>query len=312
MGTTVEDIAALGRAAAENIAQIVPADRRPVAKDWASGLIDRLDLAMAERAYFAIPDELLAEWRRTAGADGGDIRIWNALLLAHLIERLPERARTRAIPASVLRGFIDQLSRIVGELATAPAGHLGLDDDIFLKDLGLCRLEMFPCAAQIVEQGAGVPRQMILSGGTGQIVRMIGLAVVLGGRFRPFFEIHTHTPMLGDFNPAGWDRCYRMVADLLVNQPDCQGLVGGSWFYDPAVEVISPHLAYLRQTPISGGAVTLRGKSTQADIDNATATSQSRRKLFEAGKYLPTKYLMVWPRAKLIAWSERTLPEALR
>jgi hypothetical protein len=300
--STVEDVAARGKAAAEDIAQLLPQGRRSVAADWIGGLIDRLDAAMTGRAYFAVPADLLAEWAATAGSE---IRLWNALLLATLIARLRERARVRPIPPSVLQGFVAQFDRIVAELATAPAGHLDLADDIFLKDLGLCRLHMFACAAQIVEQGAGVQRQLVLTGGVGQALRMIGLAWQLGGRFRPFFEIHTHTPMLGDFNPAGWDRCYHMVADLLETHPECQGLVGGSWFYDPAVEAISPRLAYLRRIPVSGGAVMLRGKPTRADIDNATATSESRRKLFEAGSYLPTKYLMVWPRAKLIAWSKR-------
>jgi len=306
VASTVEDVAAEGKAAAEHIGQLLPPDRRSVATAWIGGLIDRLDATMKGRAYFAVPADLLAEWVATAGPE---VRLWNALLLATLAARLPERARVRPIPPSVLQGFVVQLGRILRELVAAPAGHLDLGDDIFLKDLGLCRLHMFACAAQIVEQGAGVQRQLVLTGGVPQVLRMLGLALELGGRFRPFFEIHTHTPMLGDFNPAGWERCYHMVADLLETHPDCQGLVGGSWFYDPAVEAISPRLAYLRQTPISGGAVMLRGKPTQADIDNATATSESRRKLFEAGNYRPTKYLMVWPRAKLIAWSKRTAPE---
>jgi len=301
VASTVEDVAAAGRATAEHIAQLLPPDRRNLAVDWIGGLIDRLDAAMVGRAYFAIPADLLAEWTVTAGRE---LRPWNALLLATLIGRLPERARTRAIPPSVMDGFVVQFGRILGELAAAPTGHLELGDDIFLKDLGLCRLHMFACAAQIVEQGAGVQRHLLLTGGGAQALRMLGLAWELGGRFRPFFEIHTHTPMLGDFNPAGWEQCYRMVADLLETHPECLGLVGGSWFYDPVVEAISPRLAYLRQTPISGGAVMLRGKPTQSDIDNATATSDSRRKLFETGRYLPTKYLMVWPRAKLIAWSK--------
>jgi len=307
VASTVEDVAATGQAAAEHIVQLLPSDRRSLAQEWIGGLIDRLDTAMVGRAYFAVPADLRVEWAERAGAE---IRLWNALLLATLAARLPERARARPIPPSVLEGFVVQLGRILGELAAAPAGHLDLADDIFLKDLGLCRLHMFACAAQIVEQGAGVQRQLVLTGGVSQALRMLGLALELGGRFRPFFEIHTHTPMLGDFNPAGWDRCYHMVADLLETHPECQGLVGGSWFYDPAVEAISPRLAYLRRTPIDGGAVMLRGKPTQADIDNATATSAARRTLFEAGRYLPTKYLMVWPRAKLIAWAKRTAPEA--
>jgi hypothetical protein len=190
--------------------------------------------------------------------------------------------------------------------------HMGIQDDLFLKDLGICRLEVFPCKSLLVEKNSGVPRKLLFTNGIGQTVRLLRLIVSAGGRSRPYYEIHAHTPMLKDFNPAGWDHCYHQVAVLLRRYPDYRGLVGGSWFFDPQVARISPHLEYLISRPSERGAVFFRGGTAQSDVDNATATSARRRELYEKGTYLPTRYVMVWPRKQLLGWSERSAGGSLR
>lgn len=267
-------------------------------------VIAGLDSAIEGQLYAPVPTAALGRWQNAA-ASSGNPALFNALLLASLIARSEARAKARMLSGPILEGFAERMIRILDGLARAPEGRLDAADDVFLKDLGICRMEVFPCAAQVVERHSGVARDLVRLGGPGQIGRMAELARLTGLRFRPFLEIHTHTPMLPDFNDAGWKRCYHMVAALLERFDDHVGLVGGSWFYDPAVETVSPRLAYLRQVPAQGGAIILQARATQADIDNATATSASRRQLFEQGKYLPQKYLMVWPRSRLIAWSRQ-------
>ena len=84
------------------------------------------------------------------------------------------------------------------------------------------------------------------------------------------------------------------------------GVVGYSWFYDPKLETISPQLAYLRRRPADGGAFFLRGHTSEFDIKNATAKSQTRRRLYEAGQYTPVGYKMVWLRRDILSWADRT------
>jgi hypothetical protein len=123
---------------------------------------------------------------------------------------------------------------------------------------------------------------------------------------KPTYEIHTHSANLNDFNPAGWNRCYVRIGQLLKLNPEIKGMQGSSWFYDPALAQISPRLAYLREVPCENGAhvffVRNEGKGS-----NALAKSKSRGDLYDQGKYTPKAYLLVWPRQKLIDYSDQNI-----
>jgi hypothetical protein len=126
----------------------------------------------------------------------------------------------------------------------------------------------------------------------------------LGG-FKPFVQIHTHLSNLADFTEEGWNECYRCCADLYGVRPDLLGMFGSSWFYDPELDVISPRLAYLRDCPMESGANLFFVEAGGSAIGNATATSPSRRRLYEDGKYLPKSYMLVWGRDAQIDWARR-------
>ena len=80
-------------------------------------------------------------------------------------------------------------------------------------------------------------------------------------------------------------------------------MIGGSWFYDPQVEQISPHLAHLRLVPEQyGGKVYRLGTSAQ-DLRLAAANSPQRSELIFSGKYIPVHHVIIWPRKGLIKWA---------
>ena len=66
---------------------------------------------------------------------------------------------------------------------------------------------------------------------------------------------------------------------------------------------ISPNLAYLRERPESNGAQFFHDGSNAESIENAIRLSEERRKLYEAGEYTPTDYMLVWARKDLIRWA---------
>nr|WP_294505455.1 hypothetical protein [uncultured Rhodopila sp.] len=254
--------------------------------DSAIALLDR---AMPGRRYQDLPEELAD----LAAGDGA----FPALLAARLLAGVAARRPARLVPDAVLPELSRQATRILA------ADKPNLDDDVFRKDLSICLLLSFPCVAQVVEQIGGIPRRALTSGGPGQALRLGAYLSRTGLRPGPYLEIHTHTPMLDGFNEAGWERCYELVAELLAARPHCPGMVGGSWFYDPALAKISPRLAYLADTPIGGGAFRVRLGPSEEDAELATATSSTRRALVEAGTYVPTKWLLIWPRKALLAWA---------
>ena len=80
-------------------------------------------------------------------------------------------------------------------------------------------------------------------------------------------------------------------------------MFAGSWYYDPALENISPHLSYLKEIPLKNGARLFYVGSSKADIEMATKKSKTRKKFYDQGKYVPTRFLLVWPRNGLADWA---------
>ena len=99
---------------------------------------------------------------------------------------------------------------------------------------------------------------------------------------------------------------YLCVASLLRMHPEVAGLTAYGWFYDPQLDEISPRLSYLRQRPLERGAIFLRGHTSDFDIKNATAKSQTRRRLYEAGEYKPVAHRILWLRRDILRWADRT------
>ncbi|MDB5791782.1 MAG: hypothetical protein JWQ80_1806 [Massilia sp.] len=215
-------------------------------------------------------------------------------LAGPLLQRLPPRVR-----AHQLRQF----ARIAGhDEAFLP--FCRLDGDVFLKEFGLATLRLYAGASSVIDPRAGIGRSMLWKGG---MLRLPGRALLLAraGGFKPYFEIHVHKLYQDEFNEEGRNECYRCCAELYALHPEALGMVAGSWFYDPVVEIISPHLAYLRRVPEEGGASVWFVSYNEQAVKNATATSARRRALHAAGQYRPGAWMLVWPRAAQQAWAGR-------
>ena len=275
----------------------------------ADRMIGELDRQMVGRHYNEIPAEL-REAAKARPAFAG-------LLVSRLLEQVQTRAATRSLPPGLLGEMLRQCERILASYApgTEDAVRIAPDclgDDVFLKDLSICRLEAFAGVAQVIEQGAKIPVGDLLRGHPGNSLRLGRMLAANRLRNGPYLENHTHTPMLDGFTPAGWNDCYDVAAQLLIARPDHLGVIGASWFYDPDLAGISPRLRYLAEVPRAGGAHFFRVGSDQSDIVLATATSPTRRRLVETGLYRPTRYLMIWPRRAMLAWVAKRNFESAR
>jgi hypothetical protein len=120
----------------------------------------------------------------------------------------------------------------------------------------------------------------------------------------PWLRVHTEPRWLEDWNEAGWEEAYRQCARLLRSRPHLLGLAATAWFYDPQLAGISAHLCYCRERLLERGAVMMRVGTSAFDIASATARSPTRRKLYEAGRYVPVSYSLLWPRERLLRWDD--------
>ncbi len=217
-----------------------------------------------------------------------------ATLDGPLLARLPPRVR-----AHQLRQFARMAQH---DEAFLP--YCRLDGDVFLKEFGLATLRLYAGASSVIDPRSGIGRSLLVKGG---LLQLPGRALLIAraGGFKPYFEIHVHKLYQDEFNEEGRNECYRCCADLYALHPEVLGMVAGSWFYDPVVAILSPHLAYLRTVPESGGARALFVSHDEQAAKNATATSEKRRALHAAGQYRPASWTLVWPRRAQLAWSRR-------
>ncbi len=242
---------------------------------------------------YHLPAALRAAFRTIPESDRD---AYGRAFLVWAIARFQERDLAAGFPPAFRAEFDVYLGRIITDIA-AGSYTWGTESDIYAKDLAQAFTVLVPGGAQLIFERAGFGLREVLRGGAGMAWH---LAVRCGGR-APFMEIHTHDPMAAArFNPAGWDQTYALCAQLAARNPALRGLMGISWFYDPALAELSPRLAYLREVPVAGGARLLAMGSDQGSIDLATATSPSRRAAYAEGRYLPQRYAMIWPRRDLM------------
>jgi len=242
-------------------------------------------------------------------------------LLEQTVQRHGPQAAHGLLAVAIWQGLVDVLGagrwqrlppRVQGHqarqferlLAQQPGDGqwLTLDDDRFQKDFGLATLRLYAAGAQLVDPRCGLARSILWRAGLSGWMPALRMVADLRG-FGPMLQIHTHTAYLAEFNEEGWNECYRTCAELYRVHPECLGMFGGSWFYDPALPPISPRLAYLSDIPVAGGAHRVLAETQGDFVQDAIATSPSRRKLFEAGSYRPRSFILAWSRSAQQRWA---------
>lgn len=253
------------------------------------------------RSYHFIPNEIRQIWKsieQDFGTDGFDI--FQRVTLLRLIGQFDKRRRRQRYTEAVLERFEVAFKRIIKCISDAEYPYYRSVNDILLKDLGLCRQILFPTGgARVVESDTGFHRAMVYRSGIGQAKRFVQLLLTAGGH-KHWYQTHVHSSELDEFSEEGWVTSLRAIADMLALNPQVRGVWGGSWYFDPLVTSISPRLAYLRRIPEQNGAYFFY---SNIDVNSgALSTSETRRRAYANGNYVPKTYVMCWPRRSLLKW----------
>lgn len=266
----------------------------------AGHFIAALDSQDPYLGYGHLPPSLLAFARETSARHGPDsLSRYLAVVLLTLITEAQDRIAAIGLPAVFEGEFAASFTRILRGLEAAGGRGLAIEDDLFLKDLGICRGVMIPCVSHLIYRHAGIPRRLLLRQDLGLMLRGFAFTALRTHGRRPFLVNHVHMSMRAHFTPEGRERCYALVAELLRLWPDSRGLVGASWYYDPKVADISPRLAYLRQVPEACGALFLKAGGGAGAAD-ALHRSPTRQRLHAEGRYDPQVYYMIWARKDIL------------
>ncbi len=215
---------------------------------------------------------------------------------------LPDRYATMNLPRQVLELYPDWIDYLIAFLNGETTAY---DQDYWAKDVRFALALSVPGSqSHVIDTSSPLgPRQIVRHGmegrGFGSLLRWVGT-----GGWRPWLEAHTEARHLSDFSPEGWDKTWAAGAAFLKTHPDYAGMLGSSWFYDPPLETISPRLAYLRKTPVANGAFLVHQGPGDIHSERASASSPTRRAMIEKGEYVPSSWIVAWPRKALIKWAE--------
>ena len=215
-----------------------------------------------------------------------------------------EEARIR-LPQTICDLYIREISRIRDQLTQLNLEYYDFDNDPFVKDFALLTHRFIPVGAEFAVPFSGVPRRALFQGGIRQFFRATGVIMFRTCGFGPFVSLHAHPLALYDFNPEGWENTYHRLAELLELNPIIKGITSASWFLDPKLKSISPHLSYLRDVPEKNGAAFFFVEYDYEGTSGALAKSATRRGLFRQGAYVPAIYMRVWARNDIFQWSRR-------
>jgi hypothetical protein len=243
-------------------------------------------------------ERVISEWGQDA------LEIYHRVTMLALMDAFSERARQHNYPASVLRQFRLSIARIEKAILRKPIGWYPHDGDNFIKDFSLCRQTAFPGGgAWVIDHCGGFPRHVMFNGGVGQFFRLAWLYLFVTRGHRPLYAPHIHNELVHLHTQRERQACHLRIVEMLERHPRVKGMAGSSWLTDPALRSISPQLRWVREIPEANGSKYFR---VGEDIDGGALTrSATRRRLYQEGKYTPTKYLNIWARKSMIAWAGR-------
>jgi hypothetical protein len=210
---------------------------------------------------------------------------WNLVLL-HMVARRLERGWSFELPPAVHRSLLVELTRVVAKCETSPPRPDALGDGGFMTDLGFAR-------------------GIAVSFGFGLFVLPVWLPEGAGDD-RPWIIVHLNGSQAQDV--SDWNAWMEQIppsVEFFRANPEFAGMFGTGWMSDPAVAEMSPHLAFMRQMMLEGGATIVAiGSTDNETIEHATSTSATRRRPYEEGSWTPSDHRLVWARDDFLRWVE--------
>ena len=283
-----------------------PKDQLNVLSDIFDGILSKVGRGTDSADFYAPVkkvEKIFSE--KTANFSKDDQAVLRRSLVAKLALNLPTIVEKMNLPRSILVLYPDAFGRLADHLKNNRDDPYDLTDEFFRKDIRFVLGLSIPCGVAICDMISKVSLpSVILSLFRSRNVSP-AIRYLRARGYGRWFRVHVDSRYLTEFNERGHDNFYLRIAELLEQQKDVRGYVGTTWYYDPQLLKISPHLAFLQLRPLERGAFMLRHRGGRDDIKNAIMKSKTRRRLYQEGKYSPISYSILWPRKDLISWAEQ-------
>lgn len=211
-----------------------------------------------QSSYNYVPSTVSGLWAEV-NAQYGDVGFdaFQKLTMLYLINAFSSRSSEKKYSQSIIKRFDISFERICDSMKRTTFKRYSTINDKLIKDLAICRQHVFPAGgARIVETNVRPPKSLGFRGGAAQALKFVWrLKNITAGS--PYYAHHTHLSELRDFNQQGFKELCLNLSDMLILNPEVRGVQCGSWLYDPALETVSPELAYMRKLQQDNGAMVM-------------------------------------------------------
>ncbi len=250
-----------------------------------------------------VTHEPIARLRDAAGPeDTENARPFERFLL--LTAAMDTLARIRLVPVS------DDVKALMCDEFRFYASHPGEHAPRFeigsASFTAMCKtatLRRFP-AGQFDWEVGGIRRSDIAHVSPARIVQTIAFAGLRMRGLKPVFFSHLNWRRGNrSLLETEANRSYYRMAQSMRLQPEIRGFAACSWFRSPGVHRVSPNLAWLSRVFLDNGGFVVEAGPDSAE-GGVLHRSKTRRALYDAGKFKPTKGLVMWPRDAMIAWAD--------
>ena len=246
-----------------------------------------------------LTQERIAATRTLSGDSAGAI---DALLVARSLDETAGLERER-----LLRAWLPYLSAAVaGEFAPNPAAlYPSMDGGSpGLRPLIASMRDYFRVGAFWCERN-GIPRRWLLQAGSQKIQLAQYVAARLGG-FKPIWQTHLPKQPLGvHLTRDLFVRSHLEIARALRRHSHIRGIASSSWFYDPELATVSPHLSFIREILEPNGCFVFEVPCDEAMRQNAIYANRERQRAVAEGRYRPRAFARLWSRDAFLSWAER-------
>ena len=227
------------------------------------------------------------------------------LLLLSAVRGIVASSRLDAVPVSIRLQLLHNWSQL---LHTTPRALelFQRERDTFASACDTALLLRW-AAGQFDWVRDGLPRLVLLDEGSlrSRASLLVQIMRRLGG-FRPVYFPHANGFRHNRSTMVELEarRSYIRMAQALLEDPDVLGIATISWYHDPDLPTISPHLAWMNGIIEEGGGGVVRGGLAGGD-SGAFENSLVRREAAERVGYVPRNGIVLWPRARVLAWADR-------
>lgn len=236
---------------------------------------------------------------------GDDLEpLYNRLAMVHAMQCSLEAFDQLEYPEDIEDLFVGWFQDVLEGTSWTEDDFFRLDHDPFLKDMAVCTGRMIPVGGAWVIELSGISRRIFFSGSPyQQLARCLFLSSRVRA-FKPFYQIHMALRFADRFNEKEREASYVRIAAMLRANPGVKGLIGSSWYLDPALKDISPELSYLQDLPKNNGALIFPLNTPTGTAKGALVGSARRTQLYKEGRYTPKNAFIIWPRTVLLGWTE--------